>query len=149
MENNNAETPTATHIHDGADGANPDFPNARNKKTVVDILENAGMETGLELEISRAIVRYINCVVDQRVKDVGSVDTIVDDLVKNDTAWTKLVTNLKADPEFEHYVERMADEVAESKIDEADLVTDDNVEDIIDDKIDNYFSRSSFNINRE
>ena len=140
MENNNAETPTATQIHDGADGANPDFPNARNRNV---------MEVGLGQNLSEALVRYINCVVDQRVKDVGSVDTIIDDLVKNDTAWTQLVTNLKADPEFEHYVERMAAEVAESKIDEADLITDDNVEDIIDDKIDNYFSRSSFNINRE
>jgi hypothetical protein len=131
MENNNAETPTATQIHDGADGANPDFPNARNRNV---------MELGLGQNLSEALVRYINCVVDQRVKDVGSLD-------KN--YFDTLVTNLKADPEFEHYVERMAAEVAESKIDEADLVTDDNVEDIIDDKIDNYFSRSSFNINRE
>jgi hypothetical protein len=136
MENNNAETPTATHIHDGADGANPDFPNARNKKTAVDILENAGMETGLELEISRAIVRYIDHIVDEKIEKSHNFQILVKNLINNS--------------DLETHIENIAETRAEDAISDSDkVVSEHQVEEIVEEQIGRYFSYNLFNISKE
>ena len=48
MENTEKTQPDATAIHDGADGANPDFPNARNqmqKETISNLIDDLKTET--------------------------------------------------------------------------------------------------------
>ena len=136
MENNNTETPTATHIHDGVDGANPDFPNARNKKTAVDILENAGMETGVELEISRAIVRYINHIVDEKMEKSHNFQILVKNLITNS--------------DLETHIENIAQTCAEDTISDSDqIVSEYQVEEMVEERIDRYFSYNLFNISKE
>ena len=127
MENNNAETPTATHIHDGADGANPDFPNARNQKIIT---------TGLEIHISEAIARYI--------------DHIVDEKIEKSHNFQILVKNLIANSDLETHIENIAETCAEDAISDSDkVVSEHQVEEIVEEQIGRYFSYNLFNISKE
>ena len=125
MENTEKTQPDATAIHDGADGANPDFPNARNQMQ---------KETGLEQNLTEAIIRYIDHVVNERMEK---------------SYFETLVSNLLSNSDLKYHIEGIAEEQAETAIqNDDDLVRSHELDEAVTDEIDRYFRDNDFNITR-
>ena len=123
MENTEKTQPDATAIHDGADGANPDFPNARNQ-----------MQKETVREFNEAIIRYIDHVVNERMEK---------------SYFETLVQNLITNSDLKYHIEGIAEEQAETAIqNDDDLVRSHELDEAVTDEIDRYFRDNDFNITR-
>ena len=123
MENTEKTQPDATAIHDGADGANPDFPNARNQ-----------MQKETVREFNEAIIRYIDHVVNERMEK---------------SYFETLVQNLITNSDLKYHIEGIAEEQAETAIqNDDDLVRSHDLDEAVTDEIDRYFRDNDFNITR-
>ena len=123
MENTEKTQPDATAIHDGADGANPDFPNARNQ-----------MQKETVREFNEAIIRYSEHVVNERMEK---------------SYFETLVQNLITNSDLKYHIEGIAEEQAETAIqNDDDLVRSHDLDEAVTDEIDRYFRDNDFNITR-